>query len=1053
MLRIAHLSDIHLKADSLGDIDNFIMKALINDLVRYNIEKTIDLIVFSGDLIDKGGTSFENSGAAYKAFHKHVISPIVKELNFAASRIFLSPGNHDVDRTADNIYVEKGLRGELSSIEKVNEYFNEPNREGNKRIMPFKQFEKEFYKDYPTNYKITDFQSSFSAQLADATVGITCFNSAWRSYDSTTDKGLLIIGENQVTEARKIIDSCDMTIAVMHHTEDWLSDFERKRIGGFLARDYQMLLCGHAHTGSLCSKTGMYGSLFIAVAPASLTGQIRGTDRFYANGYSIIDYDLDNMQITNHNRRYSYEKESYDPNPDLGDDQGITHFIIPDMLSLSIQSEESKTALLINNTYCSVINDHLLSFNTDTKAPKKLDDIFVEPRLTCKPEYNVEKDEVLLSVRQLCDSDDNMLIFGAKESGKTLLLDKILSDLTRDIKKSHKIPIYIDFDEVGNKRFETIIGRFTGVNITDIDRYLNNHKIVLLIDNISFNKIHSHKLNKLEELLDKFDKIRFIATCPQLFEGDIPLDILDYKGFASSKMVTIKSFRTKEIKELIRKWFIGNENYDTPDKFDKVLNVFRTLNLPRTPLAISMFLWIIEQQENYKPVNHATMLENFIEKIFKKLSAKEIYSETFDYRNKERILADLAHFMYETGQVNYRVTYQETSNFINDLLKKKKFDFQAIEVLEHFLAKGILIKENDDAEVYVRFRFTCFFQYFLMKKMDFDGEFRKHVLREENYLFFSNEIDYFTGLKRDRADILTMCIERMNREYAGILGQILKIPQTFDNVFETGKTVSSTLNEDFVKHLAANKPKEEELDKITDEMLDKTVPEKGIKKKEIELSTPLRMERMWTLAAQVLKNTEEITEPELKVSSYRQILTCSMAFSNLYKYHLENFIKKNQGNLGAIKIDENILIVKKFLPLVHEIVLYSLLGTPKLSAVIRDKIHSDLEQSDLSDLEKYLSVFLYADIRGKDYDKYIKDFVKQIRRSYIYDMTLFKLVSYYFLRSKTKQSDLYYEDIIAELICNARGLKKSKKSSIISDYKEKKKRILEDNKSDDGMIW
>jgi predicted NACHT family NTPase len=115
-----------------------------------------------------------------------------------------------------------------------------------------------------------------------------------------------------------------------------------------------------------------------------------------------------------------------------------------------------------------------------------------------------------------------------------------------------------------------------------------------------------------------------------------------------------------------------------------IILIFSTLNIPRTPLAVSMFLWIIEQQENYKPINNATMLENFIERLFKKQSSSEIYSEKFDYRNKERLLAEISFFMYSNKQINYRVSKRDLIKFIYDHLRALKFGFQEDEVLNEF---------------------------------------------------------------------------------------------------------------------------------------------------------------------------------------------------------------------------------------------------------------------------------------------------------------------------------------------------------------------------------
>jgi predicted MPP superfamily phosphohydrolase len=57
-MRIIHLSDFHINNMGIKDISDFITKALIEDLEHYNNDRKIDLILFSGDMIDKGGVSF-----------------------------------------------------------------------------------------------------------------------------------------------------------------------------------------------------------------------------------------------------------------------------------------------------------------------------------------------------------------------------------------------------------------------------------------------------------------------------------------------------------------------------------------------------------------------------------------------------------------------------------------------------------------------------------------------------------------------------------------------------------------------------------------------------------------------------------------------------------------------------------------------------------------------------------------------------------------------------------------------------------------------------------
>jgi hypothetical protein len=81
---------------------------------------------------------------------------------------------------------------------------------------------------------------------------------------------------------------------------------------------------------------------------------------------------------------------------------------------------------------------------------------------------------------------------------------------------------------------------------------------------------------------------------------------------------------------------------------------------------------------------------------------------------------------------------------------------------------------------------------------------------------------------------------------------------------------------------------------------------------------------------------------------------------------------------------------------------------------------------------------VYADIRGQDYQHYIKELLKTLRKSYMFDMTLFKLLSYYYMRSHTKGSDQYYEDAIAEIFIRSRGESRSKKDGIMRDVRKKK---------------
>lgn len=1042
MIRIVHLSDFHLDASSLIDVKTFMMNTLIKDLKKYNEIKSIDLIIFTGDLVDKGGFSFNNDiELAFLNFEEIVITPILNELNLKREQVFFAPGNHDINRNADEEIEELGLRAKLKSIEEINKHIDSGKAIGCRRVLDFKDFEKEFYGDSNIVSNITNYQSNFMLELDENVIGITCFNSSWRCYDSKTDKNQICLGERQVSNSRKFLKDSNFNIGIIHHPLDWFKDFENKTINSFMQSDYSLLLCGHVHEGSTYSATNMYGNLFVSVAPSNLTYNMRSSDRNYANGYSIIDLDTYKREITVHHRRYYHEKGVYDPNPDLGDKDGLSYYKLPDSEMLKKRNYEISIAEKLKNMYFNDFNEHLISYNTDTLAPKEIQKIFVLPKIKIDIKYKPEegKEEKIYTVKDLCLEEDNIFLLGEKESGKTVLIDRLFMELADKISKYGVIPLLIDFEDFSQNRLETAISKFLGIGIMDVMERLEEHKFKLLIDNFNLSKSNSSKLKILEQFLIAHKSVKVIATINSEFETEIPFKLSMYPILQTFKSIKLDGFKTKNIRELAKKWFSNNKGYDTPDKLEKILKTITSLNIPRTPLAISMFLWIIEKQENYKPINNATMLENFIERLFRKWTKDEIYSEKFDYRNKERLLTTIAKEMFQKNNINYHLSYNDLRNFIYNYIKSRKFDFEAEEVLRHFIGKGILIKENDKVEPYVRFRFTCFFKYFLMKNMEHNSDFKDFVLHEDNFLFFIDEIDYYTGIKRDQVGILKLVIQRMNEEYKETVDKITDLKHGFDSFFETNNNVAATLDAKFVKRLPEeHKPTNDEKDEMSDTKLDLMTTEDGIEKKEEQISQMQKLDRLWALAATVLKNTEETDIEDMKSNSYKDILTCSMSFSCIYKFSLERLLRGDKKNEFNKTTYENYKLTCRFLPLIHETTLYSLIATGKLSIVFREKIEKDLKDSKISDYEKYISLFIYSDMKGEHSISLIKKFIKQIKRSYIYDRVLFKLVSYYFMRSDNDILDSEYEKLISEVMVNAKGLKKVDKGKIINDFHSRK---------------
>ncbi|MGC1631681.1 MAG: metallophosphoesterase, partial [Gelidibacter sp.] len=147
MIRILHLTDFHLNTKTLKDWNDFYKEAFFTKLNELQKERNIDLVVFTGDLIDKAGKDFGSATNGFYKFKTEIIETILRELNLDISRFIICPGNHDINRFADKKMDEIGIKGGLLSIEDINEFTdsNESDYDKIQRIKEYKDFEFELY--------------------------------------------------------------------------------------------------------------------------------------------------------------------------------------------------------------------------------------------------------------------------------------------------------------------------------------------------------------------------------------------------------------------------------------------------------------------------------------------------------------------------------------------------------------------------------------------------------------------------------------------------------------------------------------------------------------------------------------------------------------------------------------------------------------------------------------------------------------------------------------------------------------------------------------------
>ena len=330
-MRLVHLSDIHFSKENIKDFKQFYLKALLEDLLNFNNEKKINFFAITGDLIDKGGQSFQ-SNLAYNAFEQEFIKEINSKISIGTKNFFFIPGNHDLDESKVDEYSEEGIRAKLNSIPKINKFVDDYYRKDHdalKRSQYFKRFEKRYFKKYQPKY-ISNFESCYIVAIDNKKIGFACINSSWRC-STKLNKSDLLLGTRQILNANEYFDknNCDFVIAMIHHPLDLFSSIERTEIDSFFQKfHFDVLLMGHIHESETLYSVGNRGNLFTTVSRSSFNNPREGIEK-YKSGYTLIDIDIDTLHIELNYRKYYHNRICFDVDNEYSIDGKYETDLIP----------------------------------------------------------------------------------------------------------------------------------------------------------------------------------------------------------------------------------------------------------------------------------------------------------------------------------------------------------------------------------------------------------------------------------------------------------------------------------------------------------------------------------------------------------------------------------------------------------------------------------------------------------------------------------------------------------------------------------------------------
>jgi tetratricopeptide (TPR) repeat protein/predicted phosphodiesterase len=233
-----HISDLHIKTGDPYD-RNVVLHALINAVKWYRENgHPVDLIFFTGDIAHSGL-------AAEYEIATRFFDELLAAAGIPKNRLYLIPGNHDVDRSKS-----RALARTLASREDADEYFEpgSPILHLTIKQASFLAWHDQYFtgiRQWPQHSTCGPLDS---IEINNQPFAILPLNSALFCLDDY-DHNKLFLGRRPLQPALEQIAKLPnaLKIALIHHPLDWLSDIERPNIEAALCDSFDVILRGHLH--------------------------------------------------------------------------------------------------------------------------------------------------------------------------------------------------------------------------------------------------------------------------------------------------------------------------------------------------------------------------------------------------------------------------------------------------------------------------------------------------------------------------------------------------------------------------------------------------------------------------------------------------------------------------------------------------------------------------------------------------------------------------------------------------------------------------------------
>ncbi|SDY41303.1 3',5'-cyclic AMP phosphodiesterase CpdA [Variovorax sp. YR266] len=976
MFRIIHISDLHFTEDLH---QSTVISALCRDIRSVCELNKPAAVVFSGDIAAKGQTNNVNIEKILSHFVSEIRNTVGSDLPF-----LICPGNHDVDlgrraKFLSPIFEKIKTPDEASEL--VRQALDPASVPLWEHLAGFRKLAVVIDEDAFSRHPI--FYTKVISNGA-SKIGFACLNSAWMTQGGgRNDYGSLYVGEYALDLARKELadPGIDMRIAIFHHPLEWLAPEERSNIQRYLTLNFDGFLCGHKHDNNANSLHSNIGNLF-----TSNTGCVYQT-REYFNGYSIIDIDREGLRWLINAREYYLERNEFDD---------ANRFAPMGKWETPFTTHQQGTKVVIHREVIKAVheraNSMLLSYNSSELAPKSMGAIFVEPPLSVFSEKELvakmkgaePPPGSYTGLAALAAMQRTILLVGKREAGKSLLLHQIAVNYYQEFHPIARIGLVLDVNALKKMTSAGLLEQaveFCGSEIArrDLVKLLDAGETLVCIDNV---RPHDAKVvDVVRGLMMQYPKARYILAASEEILESVTGNASSHLDSIAQK-VYVHTFRRKHTKELVKRWF-GSGDAALEQRVDVINKLLSRLRVPTTPFLVSVLSWVLEQRPNANVINQASAIEVLIEGLLEKFNESKARKE-FDSTIQQHFLAEFATLL-DSQDADW-VPVVDFDSFIAEYFKKRGLSVSTDGFSAELIRKGLIYSFDHR----VGFKFDCFRAFFLARKFAETPSMWRDALTAKNVHRYVTELDLFTGLHRDRADVL-----RKSGELCSQMAEEIDVDFPLDEIDRLDAAIDQDVLEVIQKKILSNDSKhyKKELENERPNELSADHEHTRKRKHLPDIDQVSRYMESLRAFSVILRNSELVDDVELKRSSFDLALemwanasiAVILSLPDQAKEVIEGIAGKGEErNFGKSASS----LVRAIIPQVMVAIIAEVLATPKLQLFIRERA------ADPRTLVRVLSVFLALDSDDLDAMKMIEDLLRDFKKnSFVVEMVFFKLLT------------------------------------------------------------